>query len=171
MTTAVSETRAHSCARRGGPGRARARRLPLLVLLCSAITACGGPATGPEEQVRDWLRQGQEAAEAKERRALMRMISPAYADARGNSRDSLENLLRIYFLRQQKIALVTRIEKVTVIGGTAAKVSLTAAMAGTNDGTMGFSADVYHFTFELEYDGDDWLLIAARWGQLGSDLR
>lgn len=128
------------------------------------MTACGGPATGPEEQVRNWLRQGQEAAEAKERRALMRMISPAYADARGNSRDSLENLLRIYFLRQQKIALVTRIEEVTVIGGTAAKVSLTAAMAGTNDGTMGFSADVYHFTFELEHDGDDWLLIAAKVG-------
>ena len=24
---------------------------------------------------------------------------------------------------------------------------------------------------ELELDGDDWLLIAARWGQLGTDLR
>ncbi len=171
MTAAVSETRTHFRARRSGLAHARAWRLPRLVLLCSAITACGGPATGPEEQVRDWLRQGQATAEAKERRALMRMISPAYADARGNSRDSVENLLRIYFLRQQKVALVTRIEELTVIGDTAAEVSLTVAMAGTNDSVIGFSADAYRFTLELEYDGDNWLLIAARWGQLGADLR
>lgn len=171
MTAAVSETRALIAAHRGGFAHARARRLPRLVLLCSTIAACGGPATGAEEQVRDWLRQGQAAAEAKERRALMRMISPAYADARGNSRDDVENLLRIYFLRQQKVGLVTRIEELTVIGGTAAEVSLAVAMAGTNDSAIGFSADAYRFTLELEYDGDDWLLIAARWGQLGSDLR
>ena len=170
MTAAVSETRAPFLARWGTLARARARRLSRLVLLCSAIAACGGPATGPEEQVRDWLHQGQAAAEAKERRALMGMISPSYADARGNSRDSIENLLRIYFLRQQKVALVTRIEEVTIIDGTAAEVSLTVAMAGTNDSAMGFRADAYRFTFELEHDGDDWLLIAARWGQLGSDL-
>ncbi len=170
MTATVSETRAHTYARHGGLARVQAWRLLRLVLLCSAIAACGGPATEPEEQVRDWVRQAQVAAEAKERRALMRLISPAYADTRGNSRDSIENLLRLYFLRQQKIALITRIEEVTVIGGTAAEVSLTAAMAATNDSAIGFSADAYRFTFELERDGGDWLLIASRWGQLGSDL-
>jgi hypothetical protein len=170
MTATVSETRAHTYARHGGLARVHAWRLLWLALLCSAIAACGGPATEPEEQVRDWVRQAQVAAEAKERRALMRLISPAYADARGNSRDNIGNLLRLYFLRQEKIALITRIEEVTVIGGTAAEVSLTAAMAATNDSAIGFSADAYRFTFELERDGGDWLLIASRWGQLGSDL-
>ncbi len=170
MTAVVSETRAHSRARCCGLARAHTGRLLALTLFCGVIVACGGPAPGPEEQVRDWLRQGQLAAEAKDRRALMDLISPAYADARGNSRDNLGNLLRIYFLRQQSIALLTKIEKITIIGGTAAEVSLTAAMAGTNDSVIGFSADAYRFAFELEHDGDDWLLIAAKWGQFGGDL-
>ena len=58
-----------------------------------------------------------------------------------------------------------------VIGGTAAEVSITVGMAGTNDSALGISADAYRFELELEFDGDDWLLISARWGELGDQLR
>jgi hypothetical protein len=44
-------------------------------------------------------------------------------------------------------------------------------MAGTNDGVLGFSADAYRFELELEKDGDDWQLIAARWGELGDEIK
>ena len=43
-------------------------------------------------------------------------------------------------------------------------------LAGTNDGVFGFSADAFRFQLELERDGDDWLLISARWGELGEEL-
>jgi hypothetical protein len=135
------------------------------------LVACGGPESAPQEELRAWVADGIDAASAKERRRLVGMISSAYTDTRGNERSDIENLLRVYFLRQHKIALLSNIEEITVYDDTAAKVVLTVGMAGTNDGVLGFSADAYRFALELEKDGDEWLLIAARWGELGDELR
>ena len=135
------------------------------------LAACGGPESAPQEELRAWVADGIDAASAKERRRLVGMISSAYTDARGNDRSDIENLLRAYFLRQHKIALLSNIEEITVYDDTAAKVLLTVGMAGTNDGVLGFSADAYRFALELEKDGDEWRLLAARWGELGDELR
>ncbi len=145
-------------------------RLLGLGLVCSWLVACGDPPTPPEEAVRAWVAHGQQAAEEKDRRALVKMISPAYADARGNSRDEIENLFRLYFLRQNNIALLTRIESLRIIGDSAAEIELSVGIAGTNDGVIGFSADAYRFEMELARDGDDWLLISGRWGEVGGDI-
>ena len=99
------------------------------------------------------------------------MISPAYADTRGNQRDDIENILRWYFLRMNSVRLVTSIEDITVIGDTAAEVVVKVAMAGTRDGVLGFSADAYRFALELERGSDDWRLISARWGELGKEMK
>jgi hypothetical protein len=135
------------------------------------LSACGGPEAGPEEQLRLWVSRGEEAAEAKERRDLIGMISPAYTDSRGNERSDIENILRAYFFRQNSITLLTNIEEVRLIADSAAEIELTVGMAGQNDGVLGFSADAYQFRLELTREGDDWLLISARWGELGEDLR
>lgn len=146
------------------------RTLFIFVAL-TALGACGGPPSEPEEELRAWVADGIEAAAAKERRTLVDMVSAAYADARGNERADIENMLRYYFLRQQKIALVSNIEEITVYDGTAASIVLTVGMAGTNDGVLGFSADAYRFALELEKGADEWQLISARWGELGDELR
>lgn len=150
----------------GGAGRAL-----LAVLACCLVAACGGERSTPEEEVRAWVKQGHELTESKDRRALVDMISPAYSDARGNSRDDIENMFRAVFLRQKKVELITRIDDVQVYADTAAEVSLDVGMAGSDDNVLGFSADAYQFEMELEKDGDDWLLISARWGQVGRELR
>ena len=134
------------------------------------LGACGGPVEGPEEALRTWVRQGEEFAEARDRGELVDMISPNYTDARGNSRDDIENLFRLYFLRQHKVALITRIEEIEVYGGSAAKLVLSVGMAGKNDGTFGFSADAFQFEMEFELDDDEWLLTSARWAELGDEL-
>lgn len=141
-----------------------------IAVFLTCLAACGEPATPPEEAVRLWVQQGHEAVEQKERRTLVKMISPAYTDARGNSRDNIENLFRLYFLRQHNIGLLTRIEELHIIDDSAAELVLVVAMAGTNDGVFGFSADAYRFEMELEFNGDEWLLIAARWGEMGRDV-
>jgi len=145
-------------------------RYAAAALLCSWLAACGGPAQGPEEALRSWVNQGQELAEAKDRNALVDMISPAYTDARGNKRDDIENLFRLYFLRQQNVTLITHIEELNVYGDSAAKLVLTVGMAGMSDGTFGFDADAFRFDMEFERDDDEWLLTSARWGELGEDL-
>lgn len=142
-----------------------------LVFALLLIAACGGPKSAPEEEIRAWLATAQERAESKERRALVDMISPGYIDARDNERDDIEGTLRVYFLRQHSIELVTKIDEIRVFGDSAAEVEMTVGMAGTNDGVLGFSADAYNFELELERDDDEWLLISARWGELGQELR
>ena len=142
------------------------RHVASLVFL-ALLSGCGGPGAGPEEQLRQWVSAGQEAAEARERRDLVDMISPAYADARGSDRDGIERLLRVYFFRQHSIKLLTKIEEIRLYGDSAAEIDLTVAMAGRNDSVLGFSADAYQFQLELERDGGDWLQISARWSELG----
>ena len=134
------------------------------------LSACGGPELGPEEQLRAWVSRGEEAAETKQRSELNDMISPACADTRGSARGDIANILRAYFFRQNSISLMTKIEEIRVHGGSAAEIELTVGMAGQNDSVLGFSADAYRFQLELEQDGDDWLLISARWGELGEEL-
>jgi len=46
-------------------------------LVCLGLLACGDPAEGPEAALRAWVQQGHELAEAKDRRGLVDMISPA----------------------------------------------------------------------------------------------
>ena len=140
----------------------------LLVLLsCS----CGGSASDPEVELRAWVAEGEEAAETKDRRALLDKISENYADARGNNRDDIGNLFRVYMLRQQSIAILTKIDGIELLGDTAANVTLTVGMAGTGNRAFGLNADAYRFELELEKDGGDWFLIGARWGEVGSELR
>jgi hypothetical protein len=145
-------------------------RLTLSAMLCCGLLACGDPPTPPEEAVRAWVAVGQRYAEEKDRNGLMDLISPAYADARGNERDDIENMFRIYFLRQNNIKLLTSIDDVRVFGDDAAELDLTVGMAAVNEGTFGFSADAYNFEMELVRDGDDWLLISGRWGEVGGEV-
>ncbi len=147
------------------------RTLCTVSVVLMTLAACGEPPSEPEEELRAWVAAGVEAAESKERRSLVGMIAESYADGRGNERGDIENLLRIYFLRQNNIALLPNLEEIVVYGDTAAKIVMTVGMAGTNDGVLGFSADAYRFELELEKDGDDWQLIAARWGELGDEVR
>jgi hypothetical protein len=144
------------------------RNLVLLTVLL-LIAGCGVPGGSPEEALRDWVTRGELAAEDKDRRELLTMISDDYADTRGHDRDQIGDLLRLYFLRQQTIALLTRIDDIAVTGESAAMIHLTVGMAGTNGGVLGLSADAYNFEFELEKSDDDWLLIGARWSELGSN--
>ena len=142
-----------------------------VAVAATVLLACGGPVSGPEESLRQWVEQGQQAADEEDRSTIVDMISPAYVDGRGNSREDIEKILLAYFFRINDVALITKIEELHVIGETAAELVLSVGMAATHDGTLGFSADAYRFEMELERDGNDWLLLGARWGELGGELR
>jgi len=153
------------------PVRTMFRRSLLAGAMAVSMSACGAPDTPAETELRDWVSRGVEAAEARERRKLVDMISPAYADARGNEREAVEEMLRFYFLRMNSVELITSIDEINVIGDSAAELSVTVGMAGTHDGVLGFSADAYRFALEVEQVGGDWQLISARWGEVGKELR
>lgn len=117
-----------------------------------------------------WVKQGQIAAEAKDRRELVAMISPAYEDSRGHDIDDIENMLRAYFFRQSTIKLLISINEIRLYGESAAEIELKVGMAGANESAFGFSADAYRFQLELEQKGGEWQLLSARWAALGEEL-
>jgi hypothetical protein len=144
-----------------------------LIAVCGAgvlLAACGGPAAAPEEALRQWIADAEAAAEDLDRRGLLAMVSENYADGRGNDRESIDELLRLYFLRQKSVALVMKIDELNVIGDSAAEILVTAAGVGTTTRALGVNADAYQFSLELEKTDDEWLLIGAQWGQLGQEL-
>jgi hypothetical protein len=112
-----------------------------------------------------------EAAELKDRGALVEMISPAYSDARGNSREDIENLFRFYFLRAKKVGLLVSIDDIEIFDESAAQVRLTVAMAATTDSALGFNADAYEFELDLEQADSEWLLVSGRWNDVRNELR
>ena len=144
-------------------------RILIFSLICAVLTGCGGgPEAGPEEAVRAWIDAAETAAEDKDRHGLLAMISENYADARGNGYVQIGSMLRFYFLRQQSVILFTSIDDIVVMGETAAQVTLTVGMAGTDASALGVRADAYNFELELENTDDEWMLIGARWGEIGS---
>lgn len=144
--------------------------LPGAILMLAVVVAGCAPEPDAEQALREWVDRGEAAANREDRRELVSMISPAYADARGNDREEIDRVLRLMFLQQEDVTVVAHIEEINVYGDTAADMMLTTAMAGFNDSRFGFSADAIRFQFELEHDGSDWQLTSARWGELGEDL-
>jgi hypothetical protein len=146
-------------------------RFPVIAMVFALTSACGGPPDAPEEALRRWVADAQAAAEREDRDALMSMLSENYADARSNDYEDVGQMLGFWFLRHDSVVLISKIDEITVSGSTAALITLSVGMAGANDAALGFSADAYRFELELEQDDDEWLLIAARWSELGRQPR
>ena len=163
MMAGATETRARATR--------RAWRPLLTTFSCVVMAACGDAPGSAEDEIRAWVDRGHEAAEARDRDELVDMISPTYADGRGNSRDDMENMFRYYFLRTKKVGLLVSVDDIEIFDRTAAEVMLTVGMGATTNSSLGFNADAYRFALELENDGDGWLLVSGRWSEFGDELQ
>jgi hypothetical protein len=147
-------------------------RILIISLICAFLAGCGGGTeTGPEEAVRAWVKAAEAAAEEKDRKGLSDMIAENYADSRGNDHVQIDGMLRFYFLRHDSVGFVTNINDIAIMGDTAALVNVTVVGAGTDANALGLRADAYNFELELENKDDEWLLIGARWGEVGREMR
>lgn len=143
----------------------------MMLAVLAGMSACGSADSDPEAEIRAWVGAMEDAAANEARRDIVAAISEAYADARGNSRQDIDNMLRLLFLRNDSIGLVSTIGGIEIDGGSAAMVEVTVGMAGLDDSALGISADAYRFELELTRDDDEWRLISARWGELGGNVR
>jgi hypothetical protein len=144
----------------------------LAVLLLA--TGCGPAPASPEQQLRAWVAAVESAAEQKSRGPIMELVASAYNDRRGNAHDDLESLLRLFFIRQNRVGLMTAIDRIELSGNQAARMTVTVGMTGAEHRALGF--DAYRFELELQSNGmpqdyTDWHLLSARWGELGGPLR
>ena len=136
-------------------------RCPRFWVAFALLTACTDPGS-PEQQVRAVLESMETAAEARDVGDLLEHISANYRDAQGQDRTEAARYARAYFLANQSVHLLTRIESLEFPAPDEARVKLQVGMAG-RAGESGVTADLYDFDLALIREDDEWKLSYADW--------
>lgn len=149
----------------------RRRRAPIAVVLAAASLAAAALAGcaregSPEAEVRAVIAAAEQAAEARDVSAAMRLVAQDYADSRGFDRAALRRFVHGYFVMNQSIRLIVRVNEVRFPAERLAQAHVTVGVLGTRgtepeDWTL--AADVHDFDVELVREGDEWLLRRAEW--------
>jgi hypothetical protein len=141
------------------------------MLACSlAIAACSERST-PEQQVRTVIASGEAAAAKRDLSALMDLVSSRYEDAAGGSAVELTRTLRGYFIVNQSVHLLTRIESIEFPYNDMARVRLTVGTLGrqaTASDTFELAADVHEVQLELQLERGEWKVTRAGWHPVGA---
>lgn len=131
-----------------------------------AMLGAGCSASDPEAEIRALLSAAEQAAEARDGGFFADLVGASYRDPRGNDRAELVRTIRAYFLANQRIEVVSRIDEVVLAGRDAARATVHAGLVGQRAGAAGLGgldADLYRFELELVNDDGDWRIIGATW--------
>jgi hypothetical protein len=146
------------------------QRLPLSrspyswVALALLTAACADEAS-PDQQVRAVIESMEVAAEARNVGDLIEHISANYSDAHGQDRAEASRYARGYFIANQSVHLLTRVESLEFPSPDEARVKLQVGMAGRGGepGAAALSADLYDFDLALVLEGGEWKVSHADW--------
>ena len=139
-------------------------RSPFSWVALLLLTACSDDGS-PEQQVRAVIESMEVAAEARDVGDLMEHISASYRDAQGQDRTEASRYARGYFIANQSVHLLTRIESLEFPAPDEARVKLQVGMAGRAgaSGQAGLSADLYDFDLALVREDGEWKVSYADW--------
>ena len=132
-----------------------------LVLLQSACAV-----EDPEPALAQLIATAEAAAESRDTSFFRGLVAESYIDNHGNDRDRLIDSIRGYFLVNQDVDVVTRVESIELHGLDAAEVVVLAGILGRRPGqgiVPGFDGRLYRLELELVEMGGDWRIIGASW--------
>ena len=114
------------------------------------------------------------SAEAKDAGAMKEHVSDAYADAQGNDKRAIAQLVAFHLLRNQSVYLLTRVARVAVEAPGQGSAEVWVAMAGTPiagpEALVGLRADLYRFDLRLGEEPDgEWRARSAEWRPAAAD--
>ena len=133
------------------------------------LAACGREPSA-EERIREVIAAAETAAEARDLSDVMALVSDRYSDLRGQDKAAIRDLMRGYFLINQSIHLLLRIEDLEFPANNIASARVTVGMLGRQDAggnDWSLAADVYEFEIRLLNEDDEWRLISAEWVRAG----
>lgn len=132
-----------------------------------AITACQRERVGPEAQVRTLIQGAIAEAEQKRIGDLRALISEQYRDDQGQDKRAVENLLRLHFLRNERLYLFARVQSITLAPPDRAQAIVLVAMAGVPIASAQdlpvVRADMHRFEIDFAYEDKRWRAIRAAW--------
>jgi hypothetical protein len=133
-------------------------------IVSTLLTGCADDAS-PEQQVRAVIDSMERAAEERDVGDLIEHISASYRDAQGQDRADASRYARGYFLTNQSVHLLTRIQSLEFPSPDEARVKVQVGMAGRGGepGAGTLSADLYNFDVALVREDGDWKVTYANW--------
>lgn len=141
------------------------RTLIAVLLLASVIAGCGD-AESPEQRVRAVVEAMETAVEARDTGDVLELLSPQYRDAYGNTPEEISRYIRGYFVANQSIHLLTRIEEISFPSEDEARASVVVGMLGresAENDSWDLAADLYRFEIALLLEDDEWKVSWAEW--------
>jgi hypothetical protein len=136
----------------------------ILTLLLSFSQGCSSDSA--EAQVRHTLDVMERAAEDRDVGDLMEHVSAEYRDAYGQGKQEVAPYVRGYFIANQSIHLLTRIEKLEFPLPDEAHVTVQVGMVGRDaeaSSAWNLAVDLYEFQVTLRREGDEWQVRYAQW--------
>lgn len=145
--------------------------LLFFTLFLFALQGCDSEPQTPEERIRRLISVAEDGAEQRDAGALLDLLADDYRDRRGNDKDKLATLLRLYFFRNQSIHLLTKIENIEFPYQDFARARVIVAMAGqpiANTPAALPRASIYRFDLELTLQGGEWRVTGVEWDRASS---
>jgi hypothetical protein len=138
-----------------------------LLIALVTLTACGD-ADSPEQQVRQVIGEMEAAVEARDVGEFVEHFSSEYRDAHGMTSDEAARHARGYFIANQSIHLLTRVEQIEFPVADEARARVLVGMVGRDAdaaGNWNLAADLYEFRLSLRQEGGDWKVSFADWSK------
>lgn len=144
---------------------ARVHLLLCVVAIAGIVAGCG-ESDSAEAQVRAVIERMELAAEARDAGDVLELISDAYRDDYGRGRDDVGRLARGYFIVNQTIHLLTRIEELSFPAEDEARAVILVGMVGRGaaaESAWDLAANLYRFEVTIVREDGDWKITWARW--------
>jgi hypothetical protein len=138
-----------------------------VALLAGVLSACGSKST-PEQEVRKVIADAETAAEARDLSGVMDLVSERYTDTRGQDKEQIRDLMRAYFVVNQSVHLLMRIDEITFPADELADARISVGMLGVqSQEDWRYAVDVYEFDVRLLSEDGEWRLQSAEWRRPG----
>ena len=114
--------------------------------------------------MRAVIERGEAAAEARDVSGLMALVAVDYQDDSGRDRSELRQYVHGYFIANQSIRLLTRVDRIEFPYRDMARVDVTLGSLGreATDDSFDLAADVQQLSIELQLDDGEWKVTRAR---------
>lgn len=134
--------------------------------IAATAIAASGDGDSPEAQVRATIAAMETAAEARDVGDLTEHISAQFRDGYGRDSQELSRYVRGYFVANQSVHLLTRIESIEFPTQEEARARVTVAMAGReaeSTNAWDLAGEIHDFDVTFMHEDGEWKVTYAKW--------